>query len=544
MNLTLWLLNRVVAWETDPKLAQPLQKALAAGGHSVQLGQRVAASDPQPPGSARLQIAANATESSAPGELMHEGMLQQGGSTATEYDEYFVPIPLKCLGAPDYDDQGRAVLPDFWSQRVTDPAKREALLQIFDPAVNPCFRQEELAKYSEAGRGNPAVQKVAVPEAAKLPATAAGLAPTATKHLVDEFTDVRLNLAQAYWPGGYYRILAESAERHGACVLVGYSQGGTVAQFLAYVDEHLVHEDRRCVHGVVAVQAPLRGSTLAMQARAGDVTRALHEAVLSIRGQALLRKLFVPAWLEPVLDPLLACTNTLTVEQINGAIDFAWAANQGGDPGILDILKTARKWLSGLSGCQELAFYDLDCARLEQLGSVLHALHHHPLVATRQSGVVGSYSALSALAEQVLLDRAPWLWVAKWPLRLLLPLVVGRAERILREKAMDMMPAPVANPPLQALRQEWETGRAPVGVDWRLRRLVLRGAVREVEVQALPKRAGDFVIPAASQVVVGVGETAGWRNLVNEDASHLSGATLIDQEPRDLLMVERILAGF
>lgn len=540
MNLTLWLLNRVVAWESDPNLAQPLQAALAAGGHRVQLGQRVAASHPQPLGMARLQVQANSTESSALGELMHEGPLQLGSTQRTAYDEYFVPIPLKCLGAPDYDGDGCPVLPEFWAKRVTDPLKRQALLQIFAPAVNPCFEQAGLSKFREAGLGNPAVKPTRPLEPAVPPAPATDQARPA-KHLVDEFTDVRLNLSPEFWSGGYYRILAESAARHGPNVLVGYSQGGTVAQFLAYVDEHLVDETKRCIHGVVAVQAPLRGSTLAMASRAADVAQALHEAVLSVRGQALLRKLFVPAWLKPVLDPLLVPGKVPTVAQINRAIDIAWQANQGGDLGILEVLKTSRKWLSGLSGCKELAFYDLDCSRLGEAGSVLHALHTQPLVATRQGGVAGTCSELTPLAEQLMLDRAPWLRWVRWPLRWGLPLVVGQSERILRERAMDMMPEPSGGAELRQLRQEWLAGRPGAGPGWRLTRLVLGKALRDVAVAKLPARSGDFVIPAASQVVAG---GVFLRNYVNEDASHLSGATLIDQEPRDLLMVERILAGF
>jgi hypothetical protein len=35
---------------------------------------------------------------------------------------------------------------------------------------------------------------------------------------------------------------------------MGYSQGGTVVNYLAYIDEHFVAPENRCIAGVISVQ--------------------------------------------------------------------------------------------------------------------------------------------------------------------------------------------------------------------------------------------------------------------------------------------------
>lgn len=81
--LTLWLLNRVVEW--DP---EPLVEALS-NRFQVRLGRRVVASTGA---ASTIDVAVNATGDGRPGELMFE----KGGTTS--FDEYFVPIPIKCVG--------------------------------------------------------------------------------------------------------------------------------------------------------------------------------------------------------------------------------------------------------------------------------------------------------------------------------------------------------------------------------------------------------------------------------------------------------------
>jgi hypothetical protein len=67
-------------------------------------------------------------------------------------------------------------------------------------------------------------------------------------------------------PDGYrglYELIVEAADKTGPGVLIGYSQGGLVARFLAYMDELLMPPTKRCIAGVITVQTPNHGSPLA-----------------------------------------------------------------------------------------------------------------------------------------------------------------------------------------------------------------------------------------------------------------------------------------
>src|SRR4051794_15304144 len=115
--LNLWLLNRVVGWDK-----QRLARAL---GPHVRLGWRRMKSmaprhEPLGP-----EIFVNAEEESYPGELMHESHIGPG-STHTKYDEYFVPIPVKCVRHPRSP---------FWRQTATSPeaaARLDAIAMALD----------------------------------------------------------------------------------------------------------------------------------------------------------------------------------------------------------------------------------------------------------------------------------------------------------------------------------------------------------------------------------------------------------------------------
>src|SRR5215471_9602643 len=101
MKLTLWFLNRITQWEADRpgELAQSLARAKP---HDVKLGRRVISIQAGNGSPNLLPLAVNEDENCFRGELMHEGYQQRAEGKRTKYDEYFVPIPLKCLGCPEF----------------------------------------------------------------------------------------------------------------------------------------------------------------------------------------------------------------------------------------------------------------------------------------------------------------------------------------------------------------------------------------------------------------------------------------------------------
>src|SRR4051794_40626150 len=98
LKVTLWLLNRCVDWDPSFIIAQ-----LNENFH-VGIGQRVTAANAArfPPvtqdGDPIVKMALNKDEEGKLGELMHEGKAVPKGHVP-KYDEYFVPIPIKCVGS-------------------------------------------------------------------------------------------------------------------------------------------------------------------------------------------------------------------------------------------------------------------------------------------------------------------------------------------------------------------------------------------------------------------------------------------------------------
>ncbi len=509
MDLVLWELNRANNWEYEHKGAHQgaMARALRSAGHRVVLGQRAAISDPDPPASGVQQFTVNLSETSTAGQLMHEGHRpgSSGSQASSSFDEYFVPIPLKCLGKPDYEPDGRPKLTKFW-ENLIKPGMEAEFLQIFDTTINPCFVQASAEAYW-GGR-------LSLPKAPK------------------EFADVQMN-TEASRKLGYYQILQQpQPQPRVQNVLVGYSEGGTVAAYLAYIDEHFVDPTKRCIFGVVTVQAPLRGATFAMKSNERHVLASLKKALRLIPIHQLIEYGVIPPGMGAKLEALVDQDHLLTIEKINDAIDVGFTLAQGwpNQAKLTEMLKTARKWLSGLSGEDRLAFYDMDSERLDQPGSVMKALQT-PLLDTYCAGVVGTSSKIEEIAHDLLLAADP----NARPLGLLLKVLVAHVFRsvgeIYQEEVMDMLPLPASDKPsLEELRQQWHDGvpSSSLGIQSK---------------DGIPPQAHDFIIPSVSQLMPqGNGAQKFLGNWVNPDATHLSGADLLDLPPTDLRLVLDVLS--
>jgi hypothetical protein len=453
-KLTLWLLNRIVDWDHERL------KAALSDHFDVKLGRRVVTVLDPTADSATVDVAVNQGLDGVPGELMFESGKMQDGSTV--FDEYFVPIPIKCVG----NDLGSTFWRGCLSQRgeVRFHELKAHLAARFERPFNP-------------GRAKATIGR--------------------------HFGDVQMNLLDRSL--GYYEILqrAKSQNDNAMNMLVGYSQGGTVARYLAFLDEQVVDPSRRCIHCVVTVQSPNRGSPVAAVAKSTDVLRAMLAILLSL-----------PKWLPPdfrstPLWTFLAGTPGTggTLAAVNGLLDSeldSWPEVSENER-LRETWLTARKWLSGLSGVEDLAFWDLDPARLAQVGSVLQAINDYPLASIRHGAVIGSDNRLANFAKALLHD-APWyvrllVWFKSGTVRDLL----AQADGIYKDDAMSL---PTDTP--GSLAVEYRDG-VPKG--------------RYQLDTPLPAGAHDFVIPSASQLLI-PGSNTGLHlgNIVNADASHLTGA--------------------
>ena len=409
------------------------------------------------------ELFVNADEDGRPGELMHESYPQM--PEHNRYDEYFVPIPIKCLGEP------RSA---FWRQTVTSAPAQErfaAILADYDQRF-PSGAHDERAAKSEVG---------------------------------EFFGDAKMNLVEDI---GYYELLRRATDQTGAQnVLVGYSQGGTVARHLAFLDEQLASPGSRCIHGIITIDAPNRGSPLASPLKGPDIATAAMAIVLSFL-----------QWLpEPLPTQGSAIWAFLReagaraglVRFMNDLLD-AELRNVGPSDKRFPIWRSARKWLSGLSGIPDLAFWDLDPRRLEERGSVLHSINEYPLESAFHGAVVGSSNQLANFVE-LLLDAHG--------------LLTHLAGALFRKKIEQLTAPPSAL--YSALVLDYPDLANPTASYRTLSENYLNGlpaGANRVDLP-IPPRAHDFVVPTVSQLILDPHSSAyHLGNVVNPAASHQSGA--------------------
>ncbi len=195
------------------------------------------------------------------------------------------------------------------------------------------------------------------------------------------------------------------------------------------------------------------------------------------------------------------------------------------DPKRSDLLRTARKWMTGLSKEKILtAFEDLDPTGLDDPRTILGRLVTTPLASTFHGAIVGSDTALDDL---VIEGKSCLL---RWLVRLLL----GQAL------------VPARRGGLRAHHDGRGGGRHPGrGAAQEDRRALRRRGEKPAAGIELPPMAHDFVIPSASQALYTLTPPAAGDfflgNKVNTRATHASGADERDRDS-DSPFVRRMLA--
>src|SRR5262249_32603011 len=146
--------------------------------------------------------------------------------------------------------------------------------------------------------------------------------------------------------------------------------------------------------------------TLAMASRQEAVLNSLVEMVHALWGERLLELLTVPPNLRERVDALLKPGHKLEIGQVIELLDILYALAKP-DQGLSRFVGTARKWLSGLDGDRQLAFWDLDSIRLNRPGSVMEALDNYPLMDTYCGAVAGDNFHLEPLLYAVFKYKHP-----------------------------------------------------------------------------------------------------------------------------------------
>ncbi|MBM7865660.1 hypothetical protein GTO89_02535 [Heliobacterium gestii] len=179
---------------------------------------------------------------------------------------------------------------------------------------------------------------------------------------------------------GYYEILEKTAPN----ILVGYSQGGLVARFLAYLDQCVFNKgaDNRVIDAIVTISSPISGSPLANPANKSnilsafkDLLRCIHISILSDSSDSIEKR---------ADDDLAALPADERLQQISIQKELIYIRNllqkicPDSAKELINVLNTwiaCINWLGGLENQPNTAFFDLSIGKLDDQMSVLHCVN-------------------------------------------------------------------------------------------------------------------------------------------------------------------------
>lgn len=473
-DYVLWCLNRVAGWEPAPLLEALEGRSFFSQRHQVRAGSRTAFD--------RTDFVPGTPPDQGPRPaLMHED---------GECGEYFVPLVVKCVGDP------QGFLQRLGGKLTPEGRQRfDALVahypEHFQPGA-PCHWQ---------GYWTPAA-KVGMFTAPQGPRPHAGL----------------------------YEVLHAERRAGEKAVLAGYSQGGLVAHFLAWMDEYLLQPSERCVAGVVTVQAPNAGSPFAHRHNGDAVATGIFAALSGALGYPTVEPPGAAAGgaAEPVIFPTLGAAfgrlaagrlvardgpRHFDIDAVCALLEAALA--DGSPEQRSELLSSARKWLSGLTPTvPSTAFQDLAPSELDNPGAVLNLLATQPLQQTLHAAVVGTDTS----AEDFVRAELP---LSVKVVLFFKPNAAGLQDRLRR----------LSSAYSQLALNELATGRTLGPLEARVASEYVSGVTVQTPggaPEALRPLAHDFVIPSASQALGPRGGGAAspqfLGNLINAKGTHLSGA--------------------
>ncbi|MBN2012461.1 hypothetical protein JW960_24240 [candidate division KSB1 bacterium] len=267
-----------------------------------------------------------------------------------DFDEYFVPIPLKCLGnkvfkLDEVDDNARQIL--------------KGIARNYD-----YFSSED------------------DPEFVKFWDTSANLKLDTI--IAEPFGKVRMTTPAGM---GYYEILEQTPNN----ILIAYSQGGLVARYLAFLDEYVFKKN--VISAIITISSPNFGSPLANPANADSITDGLRSILLTLL--SLYRKDF-----HNLYDYTMLNFDALYTAIIEAYKD----AHESGHE-MEELLKSAIKWFSGLKGNESSAFFDLSIGNFDAEFSVLSLVNAYPLTRIYEGAIISANNNL----QDLLYSRFGWL---------------------------------------------------------------------------------------------------------------------------------------
>lgn len=408
---------------------------------------------------------------------------------SSDVDEYFVPIPLKCIGRK---------YQQYLEGQINIPDDGKPLMDgIINSDRHPYFRDKRLFEAfwdRELDTSSPKVEKIKVLDEAVCTA----------------FGQVRMKTPNFM---GYYELLEQyQGETH---ILIGYSQGGLVARYLAFLDEYVFQKN--IISGVITIASPNYGSPLAHPGNRDSVIQGVVEilrvslpiitGLFDFISQTDLDNLTYDYLYNNLIKrSYLSVTDRLqNIEENNGIQEQLLSR-------LKSFFETAIKWLSGLENNPMSAFDDLDIDNYHRPYSVLRLVNENPLKQTYSGAIITGNSS----SMNLLLAGASWL------VRILsIPLFWLKARRVNTVYSDQVM-------------MEQPDTSDPTGISAGLVRHYQEGYPTETKASVigpaspdfkLPAYRHDFVIPSVYQLLPGH-EALSLGHFLNLDANHNTGRAL------------------
>jgi hypothetical protein len=495
-NLVLWFVNRVVGWNE-----KRLRAALESAGHRVRLGNRNDFNAMMAPQNGALEI-------SLPGELMHEGYSSAVQHVPVQRNEYFVPFFVKCLGDVD----------GFASRNKIAPSKTDAW-----KAVETQYRKA----FVDAGAP---IKWISYWDAPPVGAMRMNT-PTVQRATPREIP--------AYL--GIYEIMKMERSQDEHAVIVGYSQGGVVARYLAFIDSLTTTP---FVKAVVTAHSPNWGSPVARYDNRQHATAGAYKAVAGLLGMPTpsishqsavfksvglkLDELVGGLLTPPTADPpgprrmdieAVAALLRAAIEDFDRMSPYARTSNAA----TIDLVDTALKWTGALENKFGSAFNDLSIGTISEEGRVLHDINNAWPETVLAGAILGGNFSLKTLVRSMVSGLAT----------LCVDGLIGQIRENLTNAQEAWRDGPMTE------HDVTKPGAHPVSTDY-----LTAVHVHTIDGQVMiPERSHDFLVPTTYQSLgprwLGSAPKAppkpSWLvgNLFNEDAAHLSGAELSDQHPNN-----------
>ena len=284
-----------------------------------------------------------------PDFIRDDGSCREDGNTENTsiFDEYFVPIPVKCLGSLiDANQFGERLRPSGDT--------------ILNGIKNDFFENYNLNSNIDIYWANP---------------------QSITGFKRNEMRNMGMSTApiEEISHPGYYSILQHESknyfENHRGSrrlkhILIGYSQGGLVCRYLAFLDEFVFgapentgfDDSEGIIHGIITISSPNFGSPLANPENKERIGENALAGIISPLVNLNLTK-------TPFND---LDSKNLSMNRMAGVIDgiinqLQKNLDNPGTRNSMNFLFSVRKWISGLVQFPQYpktAFFDLDIKRM------------------------------------------------------------------------------------------------------------------------------------------------------------------------------------